>query len=73
MSTLDTTLDDIMNLSPEERETLVEILMKRRIEERRKEISNQVKETEALYNQGKLEPRSAQEIIDELHASLENE
>ncbi|HEY4754529.1 MAG TPA: hypothetical protein VIH28_00600 [Ignavibacteriaceae bacterium] len=70
MITLDAALDAAMKLTPDERERLVEILNKRLIQERRKEIANEVKEVTELYNSGHLKPMTADEALDDLHSSL---
>lgn len=49
MNTLDSVLDDVMRLSLSERIALLEILNKRLIEDRRDEISSEIKEATALY------------------------
>ncbi|MDP2303413.1 MAG: hypothetical protein Q8N03_13425 [Ignavibacteria bacterium] len=54
MSTLDSVLDDVMRLSLAERIALLEILNKRLIEDRRDEISSEIKEATTLYTSGKL-------------------
>ncbi|MDE3056359.1 MAG: hypothetical protein KGJ59_00180 [Bacteroidota bacterium] len=71
MHTFDETLDAVMNLSPQERETLVEILEQRRIEEWRKETAEMVKENTALYKTGQILPQTADEVIHKLHAALD--
>ncbi|MBM4175141.1 MAG: hypothetical protein FJ213_03060 [Ignavibacteria bacterium] len=70
MNTLDQTLDTIMSLSFEERKTLIEILNKRIIAERREEIVAEVSEAKALYHSGKLKEMNANDSINELHNSL---
>jgi hypothetical protein len=49
MNTLDSVLDDVMRLSLSERIALLEILNKRLIEDRRDEISSEIKEATALF------------------------
>jgi len=68
MNTLDSVLDDVMRLSLSERIALFEILNKRLIEDRRDEISNEIKEATALYTSGKLQSSTAEEVISKLHS-----
>lgn len=67
MNTLDSVLDDVMRLSLSERITLLEILNKRLIEDRRDQISSEIKEAAALYTSGKLQFSTAEEVISKLH------
>lgn len=68
MNTLDSVLDDVMRLSLSERIALLEILNKRLIEDRRDEISSEIKEATALYTSGKLKTSIADEVISKLHS-----
>lgn len=68
MNTLDSVLDDIMRLSLSERIALLEILNKRLIEDRRDEISSEIKEATTLYTSGKLQSSTAKEVISKLHS-----
>jgi hypothetical protein len=70
MINLDQALDSARQLSLSDKEMLIEILKKQTIEERRKEIATEVKESKALYAAGKLVPSDSKQIIDELHKSL---
>lgn len=72
MVTLDKTLDAAMQLPPEQREMFVDILRKRQIEERRKEISENARKAQEELKAGKLQSRPIEEIIQELHASVDN-
>ncbi len=68
MTTLDSVLDDVMRLSLSERIALLEILNKRLIEDRRDEISTEVKEATALYTSGNLKSSTADEVVSKLHS-----
>lgn len=68
MNTLDSVLDDIMRLSLSERIVLLEILNKRLIEDRRDEISSEIKEATTLYTSGKLQSLTADEVLSKLHS-----
>jgi PBP1b-binding outer membrane lipoprotein LpoB len=68
MNTLDSVLDDVMRLSLSERIALLEILNKRLIEDRRDEISSEIKEATSLYTSGKLKSSTADEVISKLYS-----
>jgi hypothetical protein len=70
MINLDQALDSARQLSLSDKEMLIEILKKQAIEERRKEIATEVRETKTLYATGKLAPSDSKQIINELHSSL---
>ncbi|MCX6168216.1 MAG: hypothetical protein NTX65_02675 [Ignavibacteriales bacterium] len=70
MINLDQALDSARQLSLADKEMLIEILKKQTIEERRKEIAAEVRESKNLYNTGKLTPSDSKQIIDKLHNSL---
>ena len=65
-------LDIVMGLPPGDRDILLEILRNRRVEERRKEIANEVRESVELYKSGKILPQSADEVIQELNSLSED-
>ena len=66
MTTIYSTLEDIMKLDFASREMLLEILQKRQIEARRDEIAKNARQTLKEYRSGKLRPQTAEEIIEEL-------
>jgi hypothetical protein len=70
--TLDQAIDTAMQLSPAQREMLVDILRSRQIEARREEIAAAARESIAEYRAGTLKARSADEAIAELRRSLED-
>ena len=70
MINLDEALDSARQLSLSDKEMLIEILKKQTIEERRKEIAAEVRESRTLYTTGKLASSDSKQIIDELHNSL---
>ncbi len=53
-------------LSLTEQESLVEIPHRRVIERRREELAGEIREAEEEYGAGRCEPRSPQELIDEI-------
>ncbi len=72
MITLDHALDVAMQLSYEQKQMLIEILLKRQIEERRKEITENARESLMAFHAGELKTESADSLIARLHASLED-
>ena len=70
MMTLDQTLDAVNALPPEQREMLAEILRKRQIEEHRNEIAASARASIQAFHADELKPRSADEVIADLRASL---
>jgi hypothetical protein len=70
--TLDQAVDTAMQLPPEQREMLVEILYRRKIEARRQEIATDAQASIAEFRSGQLKTQSAQEAITELHSDLED-
>ena len=67
MVTIDSTLDDIMQLDFDSREVLLEILQKRQIEARREEIAKNAEESLKDYSSGKPKAMSAEELIQKLN------
>jgi len=67
MVTINSTLEDIMQLDYASREMLLEILQKRQIEARREEIAKTAKQTLRSYHSGKLQPLTAEEIVKKLN------
>lgn len=47
------------------------ILHRRQIDERRQEIADEAQKSLALFRTGKLKPQPAEDIIQELHRSLQ--
>lgn len=68
MVTIDSTLNDFMKLDYNTREMLLEILQKRQIEARRKEIAKEAKHSLKDYKEGKLKAETAEELIARLNA-----
>lgn len=68
MITIDQTLDAIMQMDFSSREMLLEILQKRQIEERRKEIADNGKRARADFKSGKITPANAKDIIRTLNS-----
>ncbi len=70
MKDFDKTLDLIMELPREDRETLIDIVKRRMIDERRDEIAHEIHESISLYKDGKLKEQTAEEAIKDLESSL---
>lgn len=68
MVTIDSTLENIMQLDFASREMLLEILQKRQIEARRDQIAKAAKQSLKDYHAGKVVPLSADEAIERLNA-----
>jgi hypothetical protein len=66
MVTINSTLEDIMQLDYASREMLLEILQKRQIEARRSEIAKTAKKTLREYQSNSMPSRSAEEVIEKL-------
>ncbi len=69
--TLDQAIDTALQLPPEQREMLVDILRNRQIESRRKEIARDARRSIAAFRRGELKAGSAEEVIADLHRALE--
>jgi len=67
MITIDSTLEDIMQLDFASREMLLEILQKRQIEARCDEMAKTAKHTLKEYHSGKISPLSADEAVKRLN------
>jgi hypothetical protein len=70
--TLDQAIDTALQLPAEQQEMLVDILRSRQIEARRQEIAADARASIAAFRAGKLNAYSAEELIAELHQSLED-
>lgn len=70
MITIDQTLDTIVQMDFSSREMLIEILQKRQIEERRKEIVVNGKQAKEDFKSGKIVPANADDVIRTLNAFM---
>lgn len=71
MITIDKALDSYMQLDFNSRELLIEVLQKRQIEERRKQIAVNVKKAKHDFANGKLlKHKTAKECIESLNKFL---
>ena len=68
MTTIDETLDTIMQMDFSSREMLLEILQKRQIEDRRKEIADNGAKAKEDFRTGKIVPAKAVDIISTLNS-----
>ena len=73
MVTLDQAIDAAMELTLEQREMLLIILRGRQIEDRRNEIALDAEDSLTQYRAGNLKATSVENILEELHQSLEDE
>lgn len=71
--TLDHAIDTAMQLPPEQREMLLEILQSRQIEARRQEMASNAQESLSTFHAGQLKGQTATEIIDELRQEVEDD
>ncbi len=69
--TLDSVLDEVMLLEPEQRDQLVEIVRSRQIERERGQLAHDAEEGMAEFERGDVYPMTAKEIINALHDSLD--
>jgi hypothetical protein len=67
MVTINSTLEDIMQLDYASREMLLEILQKRQVESRRDEMAKNAKKSLKEYHSGKLPAFTAEEVIERLN------
>lgn len=70
MMTLDQAIDMVLRLPVEQQEMLVEIMQRRHIENRRKEIAKDAKISIEAFKAGKFELQSASDVITELHYTM---
>lgn len=66
MNKLDKVLEEIMKLSLEEKEMLAQILKQRIIESRREQIAQDAQISLEEFKQGKYQPLTAEEAIQDL-------
>lgn len=67
--TLDKAIDTVSQLPFEQQEILVEILRRRHIETRRREMALDAQESLALFHEGRLVAETADTVIEQLHLS----
>jgi hypothetical protein len=71
--TFDQVLEMVAQWPVEQQEMLFDVLRRRQIAIRRKEIAQNVRETRAAYRQGELQAESASDAIDHLRTLLAEE
>jgi hypothetical protein len=71
--TLDQALDAVMLLPFDQRNVLLEIVRRRQRDERTEKWVREAEETLAAYHRGEIKAQSVDEIIEELHRSLEED
>ena len=67
MATIDSTLEDFMKMDYNTREMLLDILQKRQIEARRKDIAKSAKQSIKSFRSGQLKAETADELIARLN------
>jgi hypothetical protein len=72
-ATLDQTLELAAQLSIEQQDMLIDILQRRRVDQRREEIAIAAKASIADFHAGKLQPQSLDSIMHELRHSLHDD
>ena len=73
MTTLDQAIDTVLQLPLQQQAMLVEILYKRQVEARRREIAIDAQSSLAAFRNGKLKSQPLEEILAELHAISDKE
>ncbi len=73
IATLDQAIDSAMQLRPEQRAMLVDILTRREAEARRQEIADDARRSLASFRAGEYQAQSAEEVIEELRLFLEHD
>ncbi len=73
MITLEQAVDTVMQLPPQQQEMLIDIISYRRIEERRKQIAKDARESLAAFRAGKLTPQPVQDILRSLNNGIHDE
>ncbi len=68
--TLDEAIETVTRLPYEQQEMLIEILHRRHIEKRRREIADYARRTKEDFHAGRLQAKSAQDAVAELRQSL---
>ena len=71
-SNLDKVLDEAMNLPPEQRQMLIQILQRRLIEQRRDEIARDAQLSLTEFREGRLKIQTATEAIADLREFIED-
>jgi hypothetical protein len=71
--TFNNILNEIEELSDEQQESLIDIVKKRLLEKRRDEIAEDAKKSLLEYQNGKLHPERAEEIISRLHKAVDRD
>lgn len=68
MTTIDSAIENIMQLDFTSREMLLEILQKRQIEARRNQIAKSAKKSLKEYHNGEISPLTAHEVNERLNS-----
>lgn len=68
--TLNFVIETVMQLPHAQQEMLLEIIDRRHVEQRRKEMAQDAQTTLAAFRLGQFSPQPVQAVIDELRAAL---
>ena len=68
--TLNAAIETVMQLPHAQQEMLLEIIHRRHIEQRRKEMTQEAQSTLAAFRLGQFSPQPVHVVIDELRAAL---
>ncbi len=71
MVTLDYALEVVMQLPSQQKQTLLDLLWRRQIEERRDEIAANARQAIRTFESGELRAEPVEELLARLHASVE--
>ncbi len=71
--TFDHALDVVMQLSPEDREVLIDIVTRRESQARREEIAREAHASIEAYERGEFRTLSVEDAIQELHDYADEE
>ena len=72
-ATFEQVVDSVMELSAEQQEMLMDLIKRRYIERRRREIAQNAQESLQAFRDGRLRAQSARDVIRELQQALDDE
>jgi hypothetical protein len=71
MISFDQALDGVMQLPPDQQETLINIVRHRRIEQRRDELAQDAQKSIEEFRAGQYQPMTIEQVLTDLRSSLE--
>ncbi len=72
-ATFEQVVDSVMELSAEQQEMLIDLIKRRHIERRRREIAQNAQESLQAFRNGQLRAQPARDVIRELRQALDDE